>query len=51
MDVLNFVIGRYLSVKARVLLNAFVRNGSAFLSAGGLAATTASLTTCWAWLR
>jgi len=47
----GFVFWSYLSVNARILLNSFVRNGSAFLSAGVLAAATASLTTCWSWLR
>jgi hypothetical protein len=51
MYVLDFVIWRYLSVNARILLNSFVRNGSAFLSAGVLAPTAASLATCWACLQ
>jgi hypothetical protein len=39
MYVMDFVIRRYLSVNARILLNSLVRNGIAFLSAGVLAAT------------
>jgi len=50
MYVMDFVIWRHLSVNARILLNWFVRNGTAFMSASVLAAT-ASLTTCWAGLR
>jgi hypothetical protein len=47
MYVMDFVIWRHLSVNARILLNWFARNGTAFMSASVLAATASDNLLGW----